>query len=71
MGVYLCLGQPIFGLNHSHSISIGEFKTYTDIHEYMCQHGKIFIFLSEGIHKIKKKAEQIACETAIHTLLPF
>jgi dsRNA-specific ribonuclease len=71
MGVYLCLGQPVFGLNHSHSVPINSFKTYTDIHEYMCQNGKVFIFLSEGIHKIKKKAEQIACETAIHNLLTF
>lgn len=68
MGVYLCLGQPIFGLNHSHSIPITTFSNYMEIHEYMCRHGKMFVFLSEGVHKIKKKAEQIACESTIQYL---
>jgi dsRNA-specific ribonuclease len=30
--------------------------------------GKIFLFLGEGKHKIKKKAEQIACDSAIQLL---
>jgi hypothetical protein len=65
MGVYLCLGQPSFGLSHFHSIPISDFTSYSDIHQYMSEHGKIFIFLAEGIHKIKKKAEQIACESVL------
>jgi hypothetical protein len=31
----------------------------------MSEQGKVFVFLGEGQHKIKKKAEQIACEMAI------
>jgi len=65
MGVYLCLGQPIFNLTHEHSISHMRFKTFNDVHQYMSIHNKVFIFLGEGKHKIKKKAEQIACEDAI------
>jgi dsRNA-specific ribonuclease len=71
MGVYLCLGQPVFGLSHFHSIPISDFHSYADIHQYMSEHGKIFLFLAEGIHKIKKKAEQIACETVIQRLKAF
>jgi hypothetical protein len=31
----------------------------------MTKHGSILLFLGEGTHKIKKKAEQIACNIAI------
>jgi dsRNA-specific ribonuclease len=34
----------------------------------MSIHNKIFLFLGEGKHKIKKKAEQIACEEAMNQL---
>ena len=71
MGVYLCLGQPIHVVIPSQSISIQKFKSYYEIHQYMSQHNKIFVFLGEGIHKIKKKAEQIACDTAIRNLNGF
>jgi dsRNA-specific ribonuclease len=37
----------------------------------MCENGKVLVFLGEGIHKIKKKAEQIACEEAIQKLNTF
>jgi dsRNA-specific ribonuclease len=60
MGVYLCLGQSIHNLNHNDSISINQFSSFDDIHHFMSYHGKILIFLGEGKHKIKKKAEQIA-----------
>jgi len=68
MGVYLCLGQPIFGLKHRDSTPSSMFKNYEEIHQYMSVHGKIFLFLGEGIHKIKKKAEQLACDSAIRQL---
>ena len=34
----------------------------------MSIHGKVLVFLGEGKHKIKKKAEQIACESAVQAL---
>jgi dsRNA-specific ribonuclease len=68
MGVYLCLGQPIFGLTHRDSTPFSNFHSYEEIHKYMSIHGKIFLFLGEGIHKIKKKAEQTACDEAIKQL---
>ena len=71
MGVYLCLGQPIHNKKHSDSIPITNFNSYGDIHQYMSEHNKIFVFLGEGKHKIKKKAEQIACDEAIRHLQSF
>jgi dsRNA-specific ribonuclease len=71
MGVFLCLGQAIYETNNTQGIYVLKFNNYTEIHEYMSLHGKIFVFLGEGKHKIKKKAEQIACENAIHNLSNF
>jgi hypothetical protein len=71
MGVYLCLGQNVYNVNKTEAIHINNFKTYNDIHQYMSNHNKVLIFLGEGQHKIKKKAEQIACEIAIRLLQDF
>jgi ribonuclease-3 len=71
MGVYLCLGQPIYGTNRALAIPLRDFKSYHEIHQYMSQHKKVLVFLGEGLHKIKKKAEQIACEEAIRQLNGF
>lgn len=71
MGVYLCLGQPVFGLTHYNSVPCSNFKSFHEIHHLMSTTGRIFLFLGEGIHKIKKKAEQVACETALRLLKDF
>jgi hypothetical protein len=71
MGVYLCLGQPIHSANKSTTIKVGKFSAFVDIHQYMSIHGKILVLLGEGTHKIKKKAEQIACDSAIRCLKGF
>jgi len=72
MGVYLCLGQPIHEAGKTQLDAVArlgtDFKTHADIHEYMSQHHKVFVFLGEGSHRIKKKAEQMACEMAIQIL---
>jgi hypothetical protein len=68
MGVYLCLGQPAFGLKHQHSIPCTHFNSFSQIHQQMSVSGKVFLFLGEGKHKIKKKAEQTACEEALEKL---
>ena len=71
MGVYLCLGQPIHTVKPSHAISINKFTSHNDIHNLMSKNNKAFVFLGEGKHKIKKKAEQMACEDAIRKLNGF
>lgn len=68
MGVYLCLGQPIFGLKPTQAAPITRWKSSQQIHEHMALEGKVFLFLGEATHKIKKKAEQVACEMAIAAL---
>jgi dsRNA-specific ribonuclease len=71
MGVYLCLGQSIHNMKLTDSIPISQFHSFNEIHDYLCQNNKLFIFLGGGKHKIKKKAEQIACQTAIEYLRNF
>ena len=63
MGVYICLGQSIHNLHHSNSIPLSYFATFNEIHEYVVSYGKVLIFIGDGHHKIKKKAEQIASMT--------
>jgi dsRNA-specific ribonuclease len=72
MGVYLCLGQSIHEVGDVQSALLcSNFKSYKEIHDYLSVHSKIFLFLGKGVHKIKKKAEQIACEEAIHSVNLF
>ena len=66
MGVYLCIGQAIYNVAYEDAIPIKRMRTFKEMHEYMEQHdGKIFMFMGEGMHKIKRKAEQIACNEAL------
>ena len=78
MGVYLCLGQPIHSVNIKNAIFLNQFKkvntelqnSFKAVQDYIINHdGKIFLFLGEGQHKIKRKAEQIACNEALQFLL--
>jgi hypothetical protein len=71
MGVYLCLGQSIHDLKPEDALPLSRFKTFQDIHQYMSTNGRVFICFSEGRHKTKKKAEQIACDLAINLLKDF
>ena len=65
MGVYLCLGQQIHNLTHRDSVSVKTFGTFAAIQEHVAAKGRAFIFMGEGQHKIKRKAEQIACNEAL------
>jgi dsRNA-specific ribonuclease len=65
MGVYLCLGQLIYHLTHKDSVDISFFKNFKEIQDFVADTGKAFIFMGEGQHKIKRKAEQIACNQAL------
>jgi dsRNA-specific ribonuclease len=68
MGVYLCLGQPIHSVSHKDAIQISKFGNFKAIQDYIAEKGKCFIFMGEGQHKIKRKAEQIACNEAIKSI---
>jgi dsRNA-specific ribonuclease len=66
MGVYLCLGQPIHSVKMEDAVHINSLNNFKSVQDYIADHGgKIFLFLGEGQHKIKRKAEQIACNEAL------
>ena len=66
MGVYLCLGQPIHSIKIEDAIHINKLNSFKAVQDYITDNnGKIFLFLGEGQHKIKRKAEQIACNEAL------
>jgi dsRNA-specific ribonuclease len=64
MGVYLCLGQQIYQVTPNDAIKM----PFKNIQDYVAVAGKAFIFLGEGQHKIKRKAEQIACNEALQVI---
>ena len=68
MGVYICLGQEIYEVKVEEAIDYKVFGSFIKIQEELNNNNKIFIFLGKGQHKIKKKAEQIACEEALKQL---
>ena len=44
---------------------LSDFDSLQSIHTHIEENSGVFILLGEGKHKIKKKAEQIACEKVI------
>jgi dsRNA-specific ribonuclease len=64
MGVFLCLSGNIHILDQSSAISFEKIKSFDNIRKY--KHN--FIFLGSGSHKIKKKAEQLACLDALNKI---
>ena len=71
MDEYLCLGQEVHETNIINAKNISQYSSMNDIHENFEEKKKLFIFLGKGIHKIKKKAEQLACEQAILLISKF
>ena len=68
MGVFICLGQEIHEVKVDEAIPFSKFGSLQKINHTFEKDEKIFVFLAKGLHKIKKKAEQIACELAIKQL---
>jgi len=68
MGVYLCLGQKIHAVRKEDASHFNTFGSFENIHKRLEMDGKIFVFLGSGIHRIKRKAEQMACEETLKLL---
>jgi dsRNA-specific ribonuclease len=69
MGVYICIGQSIHNIDIASAIDFNNFNNFTNIHKYLEDNEKVLVFLGKGLHKIKKKAEQIACDEAIKKIM--
>lgn len=67
MGVYLCVGQSIHHVSRESAIDYNRFGSFDKIHEAL-QTKPVFVFLGKATHKIKKKAEQLACEIVLSML---
>ena len=68
MGVFICLGQQIHETSPNNAIPFEQFKVFSKIQEYMKDFDKVLIFMASAYHKIKRKAEQMACEKALALL---
>ena len=74
MGVYLTINSDYHHLTHNDSLKVNDImvdKTkglLDNIKDYVEINESIFLFMGESKHKIKKKAEQAACELAIKLL---
>jgi dsRNA-specific ribonuclease len=65
MGVFLCVGQQIYNMDIQRALPYEKFGSFSNIQDCIAKEDKIFVYLGKGTHKIKKKAEQIACERAL------
>jgi hypothetical protein len=50
------------------SVPFQHYGSFQKIQEELAAKGSIFVFLGSGMHKIKKKAEQIASELSIKAI---
>ena len=69
MGVYICIGVNIHNINIDDALDYSIFNSLFNIQQYIEEKEKVLVFLAKGQHKIKKKAEQIACDEAIKKIL--
>ena len=65
MGIYICLGDKIYNQDINAAIRFDALKDFQSVHDILEADGSALIFLTKSTHKIKKKAEQHACELAI------
>ena len=65
MGVYICFGQNIHNAKISDASTFDSLGSFKNIHECLEKQDKLLVFLTKAEHKIKKKAEQLACDQAI------
>jgi dsRNA-specific ribonuclease len=68
MGVYICLGQSIHDVKCDDAVDFNKFGSFEEIHNELITQEKLLIFMGSGEHKIKRKAEQMACEEALKKL---
>lgn len=65
MSVCLCLNQEIYEAKMEDAIPFEKFGSLEKIRQSPLSLGPILVLLGSGTHRIKKKAEQSACENAL------
>tara|TARA_B100000965_G_C19538080_1_gene734315 strand:- start:172 stop:1260 length:1089 start_codon:yes stop_codon:yes gene_type:complete len=65
MGLYICFGQNIHNANITDAVKFTDIKSFKTIHTMLETNPKLLVFLTKAEHRTKKKAEQMACESAI------
>ena len=68
MGVFICIGQSVHGLTYKSARPWSDFGNFQSVQTHLENSDSVFIFLAESQHKIKKKAEQEACEKALNMI---
>ena len=68
MGVYLYLGDDQQHIFSKTAIDFKELGSFESIHNCVETSGECYVYFSRGVHKIKKKAEQMACFNALQML---
>ena len=68
MGVFICIGQSIHTIDRTTALPWKKFGNFQNIQVFLEKHDSVFVFLATAQHKIKKKAEQEACEKALHLI---
>ena len=65
MGLYISFGQNIHNAHVNNAVMFKDLKSFKEIHNKLETNPKLLVFITKAEHKIKKKAEQLACENAI------
>jgi dsRNA-specific ribonuclease len=68
MGVFLCVGDQIYNMDINNAVPYEQYGSFASITQEIELSSKVLVFLGEGTHKIKKKAEQMACNEVIQKL---
>ena len=72
MGVFLCVGEQIYNMDMAKADPYEKFGSFAAISTHLNtmepSERRVLVFLGEATHKIKKKAEQVACQAVIQRL---
>lgn len=68
MGVYLYLGDDPEHIFSKTAIDFTQLGNFEEIHKCVETSGECYVYFSRGVHKIKKKAEQMSCFNALQML---
>lgn len=69
MGIYLCVGKEIHELHNKElPIELSKISSLESCVDIIEEQGYLYLYLTSSKHKIKKKAEQMACKLAIEMI---